>query len=83
MSYFEDFIAEGACCANCGEFMGGDVGYMQACAGCAPDLPQLSTPKKTKSQKRNALRKKAKQRAKTGQRMRASAAHNQQAGAVQ
>jgi hypothetical protein len=77
MSYFEDCIEGGSCCSICGEYLGDDVGYMQACASCASDSPEPSTPKKTKSQKRNALRKKAKQRAKTGQRMRASAAHKQ------
>ena len=35
MSYFEDYVEEGLCCVQCGEFMGGDEpGFARLCAGC-------------------------------------------------
>lgn len=35
MSYFDDYVADGLCCEQCGEFMGGsEPGYVRVCFGC-------------------------------------------------
>lgn len=35
MSYFDDYVADGLCCEQCGEFMGGDEpGFVRVCYGC-------------------------------------------------
>jgi hypothetical protein len=39
MSYFEDYIEGGLCCAMCGEFMGGgEPGFVRYCASCERSL---------------------------------------------
>ena len=40
MSYFEDYIEDGLCCEQCGEFMGGDEPrYVRVCASCEGPRP--------------------------------------------
>jgi hypothetical protein len=50
MSYFDDYVADGLCCEQCGEFMGGDEpGYVRVCAGCASTAkPKTSRKGKSK-----------------------------------
>lgn len=36
MSFFDDYVSDGCCCAGCGEFMGGgEPGHIRYCSSCA------------------------------------------------
>lgn len=49
MSYFDDYVADGLCCEQCGEIMDGDEpGYVRVCYGCE----QATKRKKAKQSKR-------------------------------
>ena len=62
MSYFEDYIADGLCCQCCGVYLDdGEPGYPRSCSHCSVDAV-TTTHKKTKSQKRNEQRRRAKAR---------------------
>lgn len=57
MSYFEDYIQDGACCEGCGVYLGEDVGFIRRCSSCEPVKVQPSKSSgMTKTQKRNAQR---------------------------
>lgn len=61
MSFYEDYVADGLCCECCGVFIDGtEPGYPLLCPHCDPDTVRV---KKTSSQKRNARKRRAKQRA--------------------
>lgn len=50
MSYFDDYMAQGLCCVQCGEFMGGDEpGYTRVCYGC-----EQASKRETKATKRRS-----------------------------
>lgn len=56
MSYFDDYIAEGLCCEQCGAAIDMDEpGFVRVCAGCEPRKP-VTTPKR-RSNKRGKRRK--------------------------
>jgi hypothetical protein len=41
MSYFDDYVEDGLCCAMCGEFMGGsEPGHIVYCSTCAQSLKE-------------------------------------------
>jgi len=56
MSFFEDYVQDGACCAECGVFIGDDVGFIRYCSSCAAPT------QKTATQKRNARARRTKKR---------------------
>lgn len=69
MSFYDDYIADGLCCQCCGVYLdGSEPGHPRSCSHCRePD----SRP--TPTQKRNARKRRAKQRARQEQ-----AAHGQE-----
>jgi hypothetical protein len=60
VSYFEDYVEDGLCCAMCGEFMGGsELGFVRYCSSCerslkdedrhSPRVPAYRPPPRSKS----------------------------------
>ena len=56
-----DMMLDGTLCTVCGEFIGSDAGYPQACRGCSPEQPpqphhhkQPRDPNSNRSKKRAA-----------------------------
>ena len=38
MSFYDDYVADGLCCASCGGLLdGGEPGFSRFCVGCSPD----------------------------------------------
>lgn len=68
MSFYEDYVAEGSHCASCCQLIGDDVGYTRLCPSCKALEPKAPPPAKTskltRTQKRNAQKRRERERAK-------------------
>lgn len=50
MSYFDDYVADGLCCEQCGTLIGGEPGYVRLCYGCEhPPKPKPVKRKRAKA----------------------------------
>lgn len=61
MSFYEDYVADGSHCQCCGVYLGKAPGYPRSCRHCEPAVVRTPT------QKRNARKRRAKQRARAAQ----------------
>lgn len=45
MSFFEDYVEDGTCCASCGVFLGEGDGFITYCVSCEPVAAHSSNPR--------------------------------------
>jgi hypothetical protein len=48
MSFYDDYVADGACCQCCGAYMGSEPGYARICDGCKPKPEKKAKAKRSK-----------------------------------